>query len=403
MNSAPKFNSRDRRIMAVTCYGHFLSHFNMLVFPAVLLPLSRNMNLDMAHVIGFSVWMYFLFGVTALPWGMVADRWSPVPLMKIFFVGAGLSGLAAAHWINSPAGLTLSLTAIGIFSGIYHPAGLGWISKEVERVSYGMGVNGMFGSLGLAAAPFLAGIVNWLYGPWAVYIVLGFLNLSGAVLMYFLPKFKPMSQRESEAKEGDSTLEAFLILLVAMMLAGIAYRGATVILPAYFELKNKEVFDWVSVYAGGSISENLVATIFVSFIYLVGMGGQYAGGLVAERFDLRRSYLVFHLITLPPVFVMYLATDLPLILLAMIYIFFLVGMQPIENTLIALITPKKLHSSAFGAKFILTFGVGAVAVKMIKEIKLNYSIEAVFPFLGLVSTILVMVIILLIFRTKPYN
>jgi MFS family permease len=59
--------------------------------------------------------------------------------------------------------------AIGFFSGIYHPAWLGLISKEMQRVSVGMGFNGMFGNLGLATAPLLTGFVNWLWGPQAAF------------------------------------------------------------------------------------------------------------------------------------------------------------------------------------------------------------------------------------------
>jgi len=51
-----------------------MSHYNMLVFHAVVLPLAGRLNMDMAQVLGISFWMYLLFGLTALPWGMVADR-----------------------------------------------------------------------------------------------------------------------------------------------------------------------------------------------------------------------------------------------------------------------------------------------------------------------------------------
>jgi MFS family permease len=158
-------NHRERHVLIVTCYGHFMSHFNMLVFPAVVLPLSGMLNMEMANVLGISFWMYLLFGITALPWGIAADRWGPIPLLLMFHFGAGLSALAAGSWIDSPSALSLCLAFLGCFSGIYHPAGLGWISKEVERISLGMAYNGIFGNLGLAAAPLMAGIVNRIWGP----------------------------------------------------------------------------------------------------------------------------------------------------------------------------------------------------------------------------------------------
>ena len=64
----------ERNILSTTCFGHFLSHYNMLTFPAVLLPLSTQLNISLAETVGLSFWMYLLFGLTALPWGLAADR-----------------------------------------------------------------------------------------------------------------------------------------------------------------------------------------------------------------------------------------------------------------------------------------------------------------------------------------
>ena len=145
----PELDSHDRRILLNTCYGHFMSHFNMLVFPALVLPLAAGLGIEMAQVLALSFWMYLLFGLTALFWGIMADRFGARRLLFIFFLGTSLSSIGAALWLDSPAIFAFALAALGLFSGIYHPVGLGLISKEMSRVSIGMGYNGMFGSLGL--------------------------------------------------------------------------------------------------------------------------------------------------------------------------------------------------------------------------------------------------------------
>jgi MFS family permease len=391
-----KFDSRERRILINTCFGHFMSHFNMLVFPAIVLPLAARVNLDMATVLGFSFWMYLLFGITALPWGLVADRWGAAALMVLFYAGAALAGLAAAVWIDSPVGLTLALAVLGLFSGIYHPAGLGLISKEMTRISLGMGYNGMFGNLGLASAPLLTGLVNWLWGVRAAYLVVCGLNICGLVLIFVFSL--PLSRHETTAgaEEKNGLLGAFMILLVAMMLGGIAYRGATVILPAYFELKNHLIFQWLTAVSGGTLSKNLVATSVAAFIYLVGMLGQYTGGRVADRYRPAICYIVFVAVTIPAAIGMGLASDLPLVALAVVYFFFLLGIQPIENTLVARYTPKRLRHSAFGTKFVLTFGVGSLAVKMVATIEAAAGVETVFTALGAIALLLVITLVLLI-------
>jgi MFS family permease len=382
-NRSATLDQHDRRILLNTCYGHFMSHFNMLVFPALVLPLTVRLRLEMAQVLALSFWMYLLFGLTALFWGIIADRFGARRLLFIFFVGTALSGIGAALWLDSPVMFASALGALGLFSGIYHPAGLGLISKGMSRVGIGMGYNGMFGNLGLAMAPLLTGVIHWLWGPQAAYLVLGGLNLGGAVLMILFPVSATAPDASTDSAGGNGFLWPFIILLAAMMMGGIVYRGASVILPAYFELKTPELYLWLMEAIRGGISQNLVATTITSIIFLIGILGQYSGGRCADRYEPAVCYLIFFGIAGPAAFCMALTKDLLLVAMAVIFFFFLLGMQPIENTLVARFVPRRLHHSAFGAKFIVTFGVGALAVKGVAAIETIYNIETVFFFLTL--------------------
>lgn len=121
---------------------------------------------------------------------------------------------------------------------------------------------------------------------------------------------------------------------------------------------------------------------------------------MADRFQPGNCYLIFHIITVPMAFLMAVLADIPLVLVATVYFFFLLGMQPAENTLVARLTPKRLHHSAYGTKFILTFGVGALAVMMVSAIERRFDINAVFPALGALSILLVSSILLLLKQMK---
>lgn len=392
-------NTHDKNILKVTCYGHFLSHFNMLVFPAILLPLSTRLHMEMTDVLALSFMMYLLFGVTSLPWGLLADKFGGRRLLCLFHIGAGICGLVAGALIDSPLGLKWALAGIGLFSGIYHPAGLGWIAKAVTRTSVGMAYNGMFGNLGLAAGPLLAGFVNYLYGPAVVYYVVGLMNFAG---IYFLLR-SPVNDgatHEKKNKHDAASWSRFGVLLVAMMLGGVVYRGTTVTLPALFELQGGGFYQWISNMVEGT-SANVVATVLVSGLYLVGMLGQYVGGRTGEKFDLRWGYFLFHALTIPAAFIISFLIDIPLILVATFHSFFLLGMQPIENTLVARLTPPSLHSSAYGMKFVVTFGVGAVAVKMVEMVKSSGGVADVYPVLGFVSILLIITILGLVRMVPP--
>jgi hypothetical protein len=249
----------------------------------------------------------------------------------------------------------------------------------------------------------LTGLINYLSGPTAAYVFVGLLNLVGLGAIFVLGLESPVDDETNPAKPTDGPHRAapFIILLAAMMLGGLVYRGATVILPTYFEIRASGIYDMLETAWPGGLSANLVATALTSFIYFVGILGQFSGGMAGERFEVRRSYLVFHLLTLPPVFLMAAIYNWGLVALSVVYFFFLLGMQPLENTLVARLTPPRFRHSAFGAKFVLTFGVGALAVKIVGGLEAAWGLGVVFPALGVVSAALVLTIIFLITQTKP--
>ncbi len=396
-------NPNERKILTTTCFGHFMSHFNMLMFPALVLPLMGMYDMDLSHVLALSFWMYLLFGVTALPWGLASDRVGAKPLLLLFYTGAGLCGLAAGFFIDSPGAFSLCLAGVGVFSGIYHPAGLGLISRGISKMSMALGYNGMAGNAGLAAAPVLAGMINHFYGIQTAFIFLGCLNLIGTVIMFLLPVIEPERNEKTESQGSMRLMLSFAILCICMMLGGVAYRSVTVILPAYLELGNPALLDWISRLSWMPASRNVAATALSSSVFMVGMFGQFLGGVAAERFEPRRGYLVFHVLALPMALAMAYTTDVSLLFITMGYMLFLLGMQPIENTLVAKLTPDKVRDSAYGTKFILTFGVGAFAVYLVGWVKEAWSFPAVFVAMAIVSLATVLSILLLMRVTRKIS
>ena len=340
-------NNTEKRILTVTCWGHFLSHFNVIVFPALVLPLSARLGLEVGRVLELSFWMYLLFGLSALPWGLIADRWGPRPLLMVYFTGCALCAFAAAKFIDSPTGLSLALAGIGLFSGIYHPAGLGWIAKSIDRISLAMGYNGMFGNIGLAMAPLLTGVINYFSGPQACYIALGLLNLIGLTGMILLRADSEAVRTKAAEAQSRPAVAPFIILLIAMMLAGVVYRGASVTLPAVLEMNSPAVLSPLANLFNIDISPNLTATAVTSVIYLIGVLGQYCGGWAADRFDSRYALLFFNIMTIPFAAIIGWAVGGWLAAAALFFFLFHLGVQPVENTLVTQFTPAQVAQLRF--------------------------------------------------------
>jgi MFS family permease len=379
-----EFSQDEHNILLITCPGHFFTHFFTLTFPAIAIPLTTSFGMPLEDVLKLSLWMYLLYGVLAIPVGLAADRWRAKPMMAagIALMGAGLMVAGA---FPSPRVMPVALAAVGVGASVYHPAGLALISHTVRLRGLALGVNGVFGSMGIALAPLITGLLTWAFGWQTALVSLGAVGLVTAVIVGRVrvdETIRPHAPRESS---GQRALTPLLVLLgVAIVMGGIAYRGNMTLLPAYLELKTSFFANVVArlPLPAGHSTTTLAASILASLVLLAGLVGQIAGGRVADRMELRRAYLLFHGLSFPFILAMAFTGETTLVLCAALYGFFSFGMQPIENSLIAGITPARWRSTSFAVKFALNFGIGASVVEIIAPIKTRFSLEMVYAFLG---------------------
>ena len=400
--------SNEKKIIFFTSYCHFLSHFFMLIFPSLVIPLTHYFKMPLPDVLSLGFFMYLFFGLGALPMGMLADLWGSRKMLLLYLLGTGISSLFAGIAKN-PTQLMIGLTFAGISASIYHPAGMGLISKGCSRRGFALGINGVFGNIGLGLAPIVTGIVTYKYGWRAVYISLGvFLLLSSISL--FLVNFNETLKHIDKPKiiaGNNKTMLYFSILCVCMMLAGFCYRGTSVVIPTYFEQAVPFLNDLINSFSFIKLTgtKTLSATILTSIVYFVGIFGMMTGGRVADKMDLRLGYFLFHLLSLPFLILMTQFTNIPFFIFTIGYLFFALGMQPIENSLVAHLTPEKLRSTSYGVKFIFTFGIGSLSIFSAKSIVKIYSIVYVFWLQVIVIFVLLLTITLLaaITRNKEFR
>jgi len=391
-----KFMTNEKKIIGFTFVAHYFFHFYELAFPALAVPLMLSANMTLEDVLKLGYPMYLLFGLFSLPWGFFADRFGNRRALIIFFLGTGIGAVMTA-FSSGNASIMVSLAVIGFFASIYHPAGMGLISLGVRNRGMALGINGVAGSLGLATAPFIAGFLNWLAGWKMAYLMVGLIGLLWGALMLFVPIDETPIERgggervDQGRERPGSALGRFLILCVIVTLGGLAYRINIVVLPAYIEFKAgflSQVFAGLASSNAAGVA-TMAAGILVSLIYIVGVFGQLIGGRMADRHDLLRLYFSFNLFSLPFVIAMAVLGDQLLVAAAALYVFFALGIQPIENSLIAKFTPEKWRSTGYGITSILTFGVGSLAVYGVGWIKEAWNLSAVYLWTaGLVVLIL---------------
>jgi MFS transporter, FSR family, fosmidomycin resistance protein len=349
------YRPNEKRILGVTGVAHFATHFFEQMYPTAAVAIALELDRPIGEVLGWSFLSYLLFGLGALPAGFLADRWEARRMLQLCILGLGVSSIAVAA---SPAGtgLVLSLGALGLFASIYHPAGMSLLASGVRARGRALGVNGIYGNVGIALAPAATAGMIAVVGWRGAYAALGAAILVVGLLSLTTRIDEPDRHAEIPSTRGANGVDhrvLFGVLCGCMILGGLAYRGTTLAAPAVF-------------------AERLSATKFgiaVSLVYLIGTVSQYVGGRLADRHDLGKLYLAFHLASLPALALMISATGLPLFAATSFYVFFALGMQPIENSLVAKLTPPAWRSTSYGIKFVLAFGIGAFAAPLVSRVE----------------------------------
>ncbi len=389
-----KYTRNECMLLALAGVGHFNTHLLELMFPTAAIAIAADSGMPLAHVTGLSFAGYLLFGLGALPAGIITDH---LGCRRVLLGSMALASLfALATGVAEPGWqLALTLAGMGAALSAYHPAGTSLLSRGIRARGRALGINGVCGNLGVSAAPIVTATLQASWLGWrGTYLAVGAVNLTIVLFFSLLRIEEPLTQgsgspAEDHATDGSSPWHLFVFLCLAATLAGIIYRGNTVILPAYFSER-------VTLVSYG------VAT---SLAYVVGVPAQYLGGVLADRHELRWLYFSAHALTLPLLLLMPLLTQAPLVGVGAAIVLFSLGMQPIENSLFAKLTPPRWRATGYGTKFVLTFGLGATGVAIVERAQAEGDLSLAFLWLGGIALAMVLSASCLLFfgRSQLFN
>lgn len=341
--------------------SHSLTHLFMLLYPTAVLGMGSEFNLPYPDMISLSIGGFVLFGAGALPAGWLADKWSSVGMMALMLFGIGgasiLTGLA-----TSPLMLGAGLALIGLFASIYHPVGIALVVRHASRRGRALGFNGVFGGIGLAAGPFVAGVLmNWI--DWrAAFIIPGAGAIGVGIVYLAAVRISGLVDTREDAHpqaevSNRAMVSVFLILSFTTMCAGLIFQSTTVALPKIFA-ERMSMFNGEVASVGG----------LVTLVYLVSAGFQMVGGLLADRFPLKWVFVGSYVIQVPVLMVAASLADWPLLGFAMAMVLLQNGAAPAETAMFARYSPARWRATAFGVKFVIALGVSSLGVPLVAQI-----------------------------------
>ena len=371
--------SEDRSIIGLTAVSHAAVHTYELSIPILMVPWLAEFGVTRATlgvVVGVG---YALFGLGALPGGVLSDRLGSRPLIVGCLVGMA-SGFLVMSAVPGLVGVSLGLVVWGAAASVYHPAGLSLISKGVEHRGRALGYHGIAGNIGIGAGPFATAVLLVFFDWRTAAAVLAVPALAAAVFALRLEFEEPV------VSDGDGTDDSgtdpsfvgesralfastFAFVFVVVISSGLYYRGILTFLPDILG-------DVISFDPGLGLDFEASRYVY-SALLAVGVAGQYLGGRLADGRTERWMALGYGTLgVVALMFIPALSSSAGLVAVSLVLGFFLFVVQPLYQNTIARHTPEEARGVSYGYTYLGVFGVGALGAAVAGAI-LTYSTTTV--------------------------
>ncbi|MDE2602057.1 MAG: MFS transporter, partial [Bradyrhizobium sp.] len=245
------------RVIGFVNAAHFIDHYSMLIFAAAVIVMGPALGMAYSELLPYATPGFIAFGAGALLTGWLGDRWSRRHMMVIFFVGIGLS-MIAVGLVQTPLQLGAALLSIGVFASIYHPVGTAMIVSYADRLGREMGLNGVWGNLGVASSSLVTGVVGQYLGWRWAFIAPGIVTMLIGAAFAWTVAHEDRSGAEQAAAQArvakqDMWRVVFALLIVVMAIS-TTFNAITVALPKLFAERLADLTRspaWLGVIAAG--------------------------------------------------------------------------------------------------------------------------------------------------------
>jgi FSR family fosmidomycin resistance protein-like MFS transporter len=353
-----------RLVLLISCchalvhvYEHSLASVEQLAVADRQLRIAADRQEEVSGELGNC--LRLPYGLCALLAGWLADRFGAKRLLLVYLFGCSVAAVLAWY---APELLLLAVAmfVLGMFASIYHPAGVALITHHTdpENRPMALGYHGIFGSVGIAAGPLLAGLLLSVGVSWRQYYLV--LAIPGLGLAVLLMTRRWHAQEEPDGSgapvlyndgEDGAHWGSYFTLMMLTCLAGFVYAAILHFLPRYLGGADLQM---------GNIPPESLRNYLTAGVLLLGVLGQYTAGRVAKPGTLEPWLACALLAAAPCVLWMGFAQGYARLWAAGLFSSLFFMNQPLFNSLVAKYVPRRRRSLCYGLSSTLGFGVGSL-------------------------------------------
>ena len=337
--------------------GHFLDHFMMLIFAKAAFDAGRHFGLSYDEIIIYGTLGLFLFGAAAPLAGWLADKYSRSLIIIIYPFGVSL-GAFLCFLSSSPIMLGFSIGVIGFFAAIFHPVGIAMLIRDSNKVGIRLGVNGVWGNMGVAAAPVLTGFIilnsNWQLSflvPSLICLIFGIAQLRG---------FKEIDNKEEKTKQkiSNGLVEGWKIVLLSLTMTtlagGFIFGSLTFLIPRIFEVN-----------LSGISVDIAITGLLAGIVYAIASLSQVGVGYLIDRYSPK---IILGFVGIGQFFLIYLSSlyiDYALFFVMLMAMFFVFGQVPITDAILVRYVDDQWRARILSVKFLINLCAGASVLPLV--------------------------------------
>jgi MFS family permease len=338
--------------------AHALDHLFLLIFATAVSAIAADFGLARwEDLMPFAVGAFVMFGLASIPAGRLGDLWGRRAMMVVFFFGIGASALLVAA-TQTPWQMAAALTVLGAFAAIYHPVGIPMLVQRSARPGLTIGINGLAGNLGIAAAALLTGFLVKHFGWRTAFIVPGVASfLCGIAFLVVAPR-----EELAPAKRPRTVpvLPRGVMARVFMVMTATAVTGSLI-----FQFTTNGNGELLRERFRGVVEDPAMLGALLAAVYTIASFTQVAVGRLSDRLPLKAFFVAIASLQIP-LFLLAAYSDGWLLLACAIgFMAFLFGAIPFVDIMIVRYVDDRIRSRVAGVRLAVGLGVSGLAVYLL--------------------------------------